>query len=208
MHLLRILDTELQDFRKNLQKGRQTERQPESRFQCWFAWKYIRQFSTKTRSKSGFHPGREQKSWVLTWLGLEMKAGVGGIGRSRVETYSLDYSIFFRNYNLVTIWHALTAFLRMLRRIEHATRNTAAASFWRRSFWGGALAWNRFCTKCTQFYKTVLAGISFLESRFWGRLGALWARRGAGVEPSAEQIQDKRASGEVKKVLKNDGTHD
>ena len=39
-------------------------------------------------------------------------------------------------------------------------------------------------------------------------LGQLWARRGAGVEPSAEQIQDKRASGEVKKVLKNDGTHD
>ena len=63
-------------------------------------------------------------------------------------------------------------------------------------------------TKYTQFCKTVLAGISFLECRFWGRLGALWARRGAGVEPSVEQIQDKRASGEVKKVLKNDGTHD
>ena len=54
---------------------------------------------------------------------------------------------------------------------------------------------------------------SWLEFRFWKvafgvGLGQLWARRGAGVEPSAEQIQDKRASGEVKQVLKNDGTHD
>ena len=64
------------------------------------------------------------------------------------------------------------------------------------------------CTKYIQFYKTLRAGISFLESRFGVGLGQLWARRGAGVEPSAEQIQDKRASGEVKKVLKNDGTHD
>ena len=64
------------------------------------------------------------------------------------------------------------------------------------------------CTKYIQFYKTLCAGISFLESRFGVGLGQLWARRGAGVEPSAEEIQDKRASGEVKKVLKNDGTHD
>ena len=46
-----------------------------------------------------------------------------------------------------------------------------------------------FCTKYAQFYKTVLAGISFLESRFWGRLGAAlgqtWSRRGAkrGADP-------------------------
>ena len=35
-------------------------------------------------------------------LGLEIEAGVGGMGRSRVETYSLDYSIF-QSYNLVTV---------------------------------------------------------------------------------------------------------
>ena len=63
-----------------------------------------------------------------------------------------------------------------------------------------------------------------LEFRSWEvafgvGLGPLWARRGAGAEPSTEQIEAKRgsricfgrlscASGEVKKVLKNDGTHD
>ena len=52
MHLVRILDTELQDFRKNLQM-------PELS------------------------------------LGLARKAGVGGIGRSRVETYSLDFIFLY-----------------------------------------------------------------------------------------------------------------
>ena len=50
-------------------------------------------FNEKTQ-KSMISHGQEGKFLPDLSLDLEMKAGVGGIGRSRVETYSLDYSIF------------------------------------------------------------------------------------------------------------------
>ena len=45
-------------------------------------------------SKSGFRMVKVIKTLADLSLDLSLKAGVGGIGRSRVETYSLDYSIF------------------------------------------------------------------------------------------------------------------
>ena len=98
MHLARILSTELHDFRKNVRKDKQTDQQPESRFQCWFALKVIDKNNKKWHSKAGFRVVKDAKVWVLILpdlrIDLGVEAGVGGIGRSRVETYSLDYSIF------------------------------------------------------------------------------------------------------------------
>ena len=99
MHLLKILDTELQDFRKNPQKGKQHRDNQNPDFSADLLEKTSNNYKQNSAQNQDFVGGRGKDPS----LDLEMKAGVGGIGRSRVETYSLDYSIFFRNYNLVTI---------------------------------------------------------------------------------------------------------
>ena len=76
---------------------------------------------------------------------------------------------------------------------------------------------------CGVLQKTVCWNFVLGKSLLGSAWGPLWARRGAGAEPGAEpgaaQIQAGRgsgicvgmlsgASGEIKKVHENDGTHD
>ena len=76
----------------------------------------------------------------------------------------------------------------MLRRIEHATRNTAAASFWPRSFWGWDSVWNRFLHKVRTVLQNSL-GWNFVFGK--SLLGSAWGSFGPDVEQAWSQARSR-----------------
>ena len=90
MHLAMILSTELHDFRKMFEKMSKQRCNQNPDFSADLLEKTSNNFQQKHAQNQDFAWSSMQR--YLPGLGVE--AGVGGIGRSRVETYSLDYSIF------------------------------------------------------------------------------------------------------------------
>ena len=87
MHLARILSTELHDFRKMFEKMSKQRCNQNPDFSADLLEKTSNNFQQKHARNQDFAWGRGNPLRID--LGVE--AGVGGIGRSRVETYSLDY---------------------------------------------------------------------------------------------------------------------